>query len=185
MGYHGGIVYAMKGNGTSEFWSYQCDSDRWAQKGDVPCGSGKTVKGGGAMVYATIPNALYVFKGNNTLDFFKYGLGAFGEPQASSFKHQAMGSVKPQATSFKLEVSPSIFRTPQSAIHISFTLPKPGNATLSLYDITGQLVTTLANGYHNAGASSFTLQAPGLPAGVYVLGLETDTYTLTQKLIIE
>jgi len=190
-------VYAMKGNGTYEFWSYQCDSDRWAQKADVPTGSGKPVKGGGAMVYAAMPNALYVFKGNNTLDFFKFGFSAFenrglSRCGLSSDFRQAMGASQSALRNPQLTISPSIFRNPHSAIRIDYTLPKSGNATLKFYDVTGQLVTALATGHHSAGRysllvshSDLGLSHSPLAHGIYILRLSTETTTLTQKLIIE
>jgi len=46
-------------------------------------------------------------------------------------------------------------------------------------------VTTLADGYHDAGASSLKLQASSLPAGIYIIRLESNNATTTQKLIIE
>ena len=181
LAYHGGNVYALKGGNTNEFWSYQADSNRWTQGPDMPAVS-KRVKGGGAMVYAALVNGLYATRGNNTSEFFRYGLTAYGEPQASSFKPQAMGSVKPQATSTKLEVFPNPF---SGTTAISFTLPKADNYSLRLYDISGQLVATLANGYHSAGASTLKLQASSLPAGIYIIRLEADNTTTTQKLIVE
>ena len=180
---HRNTAYALKGNNTQEFWKYASDSNKWQQAEDMPIGGGKRVKGGGALVYAAQPApALHALKGNNTLEFWSYGLATYDRLEAASFKPQAQGSVKPQASSFKLEVNPNPFA---GATVIRYTLPKPGNATLSLYDITGQLVTTLASGHHNAGASSLSLQASSLPAGIYVLRLSTETTTLTQKLIVE
>jgi hypothetical protein len=73
-----------------------------------------------------------------------------------------------------------------SPIRIDYTLPRAGNATIKLYDITGQLISTLASGYHNAG--DYLLAAGGqrlAASGVYVLKLTTSNTTTTAKLVIE
>jgi hypothetical protein len=181
MGYQNGTIYAMKGGGTSEFWSYQCDSDKWTQQTDVPAGSGKTVKGGGAMVHGNLPySAFYVFKGNKTNDFFMYVPASFDLSQAASTKSQVEGSFKSQTASLGLDATPNPFT---SATSIRYTLPRAGNASLKLYDVTGQLVTTFASGYHSAG--NYTTSTPTLARGIYVLKLTTETTSATRKLIVE
>ena len=178
--YLGGELYAQKGGGTREFWCYNPATDAWTQTEDMPVGGGKPVKGGGGLCAGT--NSTYSLKGNNTLEFFSYTPAAFDQLQAASFKPQTEAQAQAPSSSFKLEVSPSPFT---GATTIRYALPRAGNATLKLYDVAGQLVSTLANGYHNAGASSFALQASSLPAGIYILRLSSETTTLTQKLIIE
>jgi hypothetical protein len=180
MAYENGTIYAMKGGGTNEFWSYQCDSDKWTQQTDVPAGSGKLVKGGGAMVWAEMPYAFYVFKGNKTNDFFKYVPATFDLSQAASTKSQVEGSFKSRTASLGLDATPNPFT---SATSIRYTLPRAGNASLKLYDVTGQLVTTFASGYHNAG--NYTTSTPTLARGIYVLKLTTETTSATRKLIVE
>jgi immune inhibitor A len=183
-----GCVYALKGGGTDEFWQYQADSDRWLQGQDIPAGSGRPVKGGGALTRSAGTNSLYAFKGNNTLDFFKYGLAALDPLEASGTRPKAQSS--PQSTNHNpqsdlgLRLSPSVLVCGSSpVIRIDYTLPKAGNATVKLYDITGQLVTTLASGYNNAG--SYKSTTPLLASGIYVLKLTTDNTTFTAKLIVE
>jgi len=69
---------------------------------------------------------------------------------------------------------------------ISYDLPKAGNVSLKLYDVTGKLVTTLASGCRNAGHYALGLRPDAkLAAGIYVLRLETGNSTATTKLIIE
>jgi hypothetical protein len=179
MAYHAGIVYAQKGNNTNEFWSYQCDSDRWVQKTDIPAGSGKNVKGGGAMTYVANDNALYIFKGNNTLDFFKYGLSAYGLQLTANSQNEMSSGRQPSAVS-RLLISPNPF---SNTTTISYSLPTAANYSLKLYDVTGQLISTLASGNRNAG--SYTLTTPTLARGIYVLKLATNNTTNTAKLIVE
>jgi hypothetical protein len=72
-----------------------------------------------------------------------------------------------------------------NATTVSYTLLKAGTASLKFYDVTGQLVQVLTDGYHNAGTSSFILHPSSLSSGIYLLELETGNTTTTKKLIIE
>jgi hypothetical protein len=180
LAYHAGHLYAQKGGNTYEFWTYAADSDRWAQYPDVPLGSGKKVKGGGALVYASGPNALYEFKGNNTLDFFKYGFSAISS-QFTAYSPNVLSNSALATRHSTLAVAPNPF---SGTTTLSFSLPKAGNASLKLYDVTGQVVRVLTTGYHPAGTSSFILR-PSLSRGIYMLRFESDRYCATRKLIIE
>ena len=183
LAFHGHEAYALKGGNTLEFWKYFADSERWQQLEDMPVGGGRRVKGGGALVHAASNNALYATKGNNTLEFYNYyplalayGLqltanGPENTQSGSSFRNQQSA----------LRISPNPF---SGATTIRYALPRAGNATLNLYDITGQLVTTLVTGYHPAGTSSLALLPSSLSAGIYVLRFESDNTFLTRNLII-
>lgn len=70
---------------------------------------------------------------------------------------------------------------------ISFEIPRTSWVTLKVYDITGNLVTTLVNGYRNAGVHEVDLDLSGvktvLPSGVYFYRLDAGNYTKSKKLI--
>jgi len=181
LAYHSGKVYALKGGNTKEFWSYQADSDKWMQLPDVPAGSGKNVKGGGAITYAGSPTpALYVLNGNNTLDFFKYGLTGFSTLVTGSSPDVQTSSIRnPQSS---MRIAPNPF---SNATTISYALSRPGNVSLKVYDITGTLVTTLTEGHADAGSYCAHVDATRLARGIYLLKLESEGTTTTTKLIVE
>ena len=182
MAYHDGIVYLSKGGNTVEFWKYYADSDKWAQMPDVPFGSGRNVKGGGAMTYAPKPGpGVYVLKGNNTNDLFRYGFGAMTNAQAPMTNAGAQGGTD-RGLQFALRIAPNPFTTTTT---IGYSLPHAGNVSLKLYDITGKLVTTYAKGYRNAGRFAFSVQRSELAAGIYILKLTTEDKATTTKLIVE
>jgi YVTN family beta-propeller protein len=172
-------VYCLKGGGTREFWTWQADSDKWTQLEDMPAGGGKPVKGGGALTRAN--DKLYAFKGNNTLEFYSYAPASAVSSEQIAGSSAQTGDAQ-RAPAFSLSVSPTLFR---AGATIHYSLPRAGNYSLKLYDITGQLVTTLASGYHNAGTSSLRLSPSSLSSGIYVLKLTTDGATTTVKLIVE
>ena len=181
--YHAGYAYALKGNNTQEFWGYQADSDRWTQKADMPLGGGKKVKAGGGLVYAALPSGLYALKGNNTFEFWKYGLASYRSPLTDYRPENTQSSIfNLQSSIFNLRVSPNPFT---GTTTIRYTLPGPGACCLSLYDVTGKLVTTIVAGQRDAGSYSLPAGFSSLASGIYVLKLETEGYSTTQKLIIE
>jgi hypothetical protein len=184
--YNRGRIYALKGGNTQEFWTYQADSDRWAQSDDVPIGAGKRVKGGGALVFGggvlDQGPALYATKGNNTFEFYDYPLTDFVPQAGSENDFQVATNSRVAVGKPLLQIAPNPFTSTTS---IRYTLARAGNVNLRLYDVTGKLVSTLASGYHNAGTSSFIVHRSSLSSGIYVLKLESEGQSLTRKLVIK
>lgn len=63
--------------------------------------------------------------------------------------------------------------------NIQFTLPHDEQITLTIYDMKGTLVTSLANGLFRSGANSVVFDATALPSGTYEYRLKTPNGTLT------
>lgn len=68
---------------------------------------------------------------------------------------------------------------------VRYSVGRPGMVSLRLYDISGKLVSTLARSQMAAGNYQTTVDASKLAHGVYLLKFATDTYTTTDKLVIE
>jgi len=67
-----GWLYALKGNRTVEFYTFNTISDYWMTLLNLPFGmSGKSVKAGGGLI-SDGERYLYALKGNNTVEFFRY-----------------------------------------------------------------------------------------------------------------
>jgi hypothetical protein len=177
---HGSTVYALKGGNTNEFWQYRRADGHWYTLEDMPPGS-KRVEGGGALAYAPGADALFAFRGNNTLEFWTYGpLAAYGSPLTANSNVMTNSSTLQLSNS--LRIAPNPFT---NAATIAYSLPRAGNVSLKLYDVTGKLIQTLASGYHPAGASSFILYPSSLSKGIYLLKLTIEGYSTTEKLILE
>lgn len=67
---------------------------------------------------------------------------------------------------------------------INFSIPKAGNVTLKVYDVLGNEVATLVNGYKNAQSYQVEFDASALSSGVYFYTLKVDNFTQTQKMIL-
>ncbi len=73
------LVFALKGNGTCEFWRYDVIGDSWSRRADIPLGTGlkpKPVKGGSGLAFwhqgSTGNDYVYALKGNRTYEFWRY-----------------------------------------------------------------------------------------------------------------
>ena len=64
---------------------------------------------------------------------------------------------------------------------ISFSLPV---ATLIVYNLMGQKVATVADGFYEAGVHACEWDGSVVSSGVYFYRLETDAYTETKKMVL-
>jgi hypothetical protein len=67
---------------------------------------------------------------------------------------------------------------------ISYTIAKAGNVTLKVYNMLGQDVATLVNGYQAANTYSVKFNASGLSSGVYVYELRSGSSAITKKMVL-
>jgi uncharacterized protein (TIGR03790 family) len=71
---------------------------------------------------------------------------------------------------------------PTTTINVS--LQERGNVSLKIYNIAGQEVATLLNGFAEAGQTAVRFDASSLPSGTYVSRLQTENSTVTQKMLL-
>jgi len=67
---------------------------------------------------------------------------------------------------------------------IIYTLAKSGNITLKVYNILGSEVTTLVDGFMEAGKHSVKFNAKDFTSGVYFYTIKADNFTSTRKMIL-
>ncbi len=67
---------------------------------------------------------------------------------------------------------------------INFTLPKSGNVSLKVYNVLGQEVATLVDGFMTAQKYEVTFDASKLASGVYVYSLQSDNFSQSKKMIL-
>ena len=114
------------------------------------------------------------------------------EPYTSEMKMLRVGwdtplSANPQPEvvgsprDFGLAAYPNPFN---ATTKISFTLAKTGDVQLSVFDITGRRVKTLANEAMSAGAHAVMFEARELPSGIYLCHLKAISGRMTQKLVL-
>ncbi len=67
---------------------------------------------------------------------------------------------------------------------IRFELPTAGEIRLELYSPAGERLSTLAEGFREAGVHSVRLNGEGLASGIYYYTLRSDGTQLTRKMIL-
>ena len=70
------------------------------------------------------------------------------------------------------------------ATRIGFDLDKSAQVTLRVFDATGRLVATVADGQYAAGAHSVEFASTGLAAGVYVYTLDVEGEVSTRRMMV-
>lgn len=70
------------------------------------------------------------------------------------------------------------------ATQLKFSLPNTAQVKLTLFDVTGRNVATLADDVFQAGTYSATWNAQAFASGAYFARLETAGFTHTQKLVL-
>ncbi len=67
---------------------------------------------------------------------------------------------------------------------ISYALPKSARVKIEVFNMLGEKVTTLVNGYEQAGIYKVQWDAGNLASGIYLYRFMTDKITITRKMIL-
>ncbi|MCK5258176.1 MAG: T9SS type A sorting domain-containing protein, partial [Thermoplasmatales archaeon] len=123
-------------------------------------------------------------------DIYAYGLWAGAGVLGFNF---VRGAVKPFYTTGIAENSNNSLKDIQFTLsptvvtnlaHVSFHVPKSGNATLTLFDVTGRFVESVFNGVLDKGTNTININTSKLANGIYFVSFETKAGTQTAKFII-
>jgi plastocyanin len=78
------------------------------------------------------------------------------------------------------------FPNPTSNVsNVTFSVASEGYATLEVYDMTGRSIESLFSGMASTGKDyRFSFSGSGLPEGVYIYRLSTETETVIEKIMI-
>ncbi|MEE9431842.1 MAG: T9SS type A sorting domain-containing protein, partial [Melioribacteraceae bacterium] len=67
---------------------------------------------------------------------------------------------------------------------INYTLPEDGNVALRIYDVLGNEVKVLENGYKTIGNYSHTFDASNLTSGIYFYTIRSGNYSETKQMLL-
>jgi photosystem II stability/assembly factor-like uncharacterized protein len=82
---------------------------------------------------------------------------------------------------FALGVYPNPFNASAS---LTFVVPARQRVRLGVFDVTGRLVCTLADGFYEVGSHDLRFDASALPSGIYFARVTGGTANVTQKLVL-
>jgi hypothetical protein len=174
-----GILYAIKGGNTQEFWRLDIDRGLWSELDTIPAvgstGRKKRIKGGGDMTFGC--GQLFVLKGGKTLE--NWAWGPLGQAQgAGPGRRDGLQSdcrLPIGVSGLQAERNP----VPVGQARLHYSLPTFGTAWLEVVDASGRVVSRrLVTGSGGSVALS------GLGRGVYVARLAGPGWSRSLKLTV-
>jgi M6 family metalloprotease-like protein len=180
------LIYIIKGGGSGEFWAFNPDDSTWTAKETIPIlnNDKKSVPKAGAAL-TELDDKIWLWKGNNSAEFWCYTPAT----TKSNLKNQTSNiagtiitnqSEKTANITPLLQVSPNPF---SKTTMVNYIVPIAGNITLNLYDVTGSIIKTITNEYHNTG--TYTIHLSNMASGVYFLRYENANSKTEVKLIVQ
>ncbi|GBE29218.1 hypothetical protein BMS3Bbin04_00230 [bacterium BMS3Bbin04] len=85
------------------------------------------------------------------------------------------------ATYLTVDAYPNPFN---STTNVRYSLSKPGEVSLDIYDLLGRHVVSLFTGRQSQGTHEVMFDASDLASGSYFLRLEADKHSVNRKLIL-
>lgn len=67
---------------------------------------------------------------------------------------------------------------------IRYAIPEAGLVTLKVYNLLGEQVALLVDGFRNAGSYEVQFNASELPSGIYLYSITTNNFTSTKKMML-
>jgi hypothetical protein len=68
--------------------------------------------------------------------------------------------------------------------NVNFVLPEAANVSLTVFNLLGQQVATLANGNFEAGSHSLVFDASSLTSGLYLVRLEAPGQSVVHRMLL-
>jgi len=86
---------------------------------------------------------------------------------------------------FRSDINFGVYPNPaQNEANVKLNLTNNSKLTLTLTDILGKSITTVADGQYNAGENVFPMNIANLQSGVYLINLTINGESVSKKLII-
>jgi hypothetical protein len=104
--------------------------------------------------------------------------------ELSIYKYTGTGAVKRDGLPVEFVLDQNYPNPFNPSTTITFGLTESSRAKLSVYNLIGQEVAILVDGFLPAGYHEVNFKGDNLPSGVYVYRLATPNQTLTKKMIL-
>lgn len=118
-------------------------------------------------------------------DFSKSGVDGEATsylPESQGFdlsESQVLSTVIPEE--FAVDIHPNPFNPVTS---LSFALPEAGSVKLSVFDVSGRLISQINEGWLDAGTREIRFDGSNLASGIYIYRLEAGRFTASGKMIL-
>jgi hypothetical protein len=142
--------------------------------------------------YATSKTSTYSDTGLTALTKYYYRVraeNALGNSDYSNTANATTTNIQANTTlslNYELQNYPNPFNP---STQINYSIPKPSQVKLVIYDMIGREIETIVDEYQNAGVYHYTWKAAGingqqLASGTYLLRLSAGDYSQTLKLLL-
>jgi len=174
-----GSIYALKGGNTTECWTYEAGANTWTEFDGLPqmARTGKTRKVYVGASIVNVDGTLFALKGNKTNELWRYALGYASAPQPS---REGVQSAATPLGDGRITIGPSPLAG--GVVHLNVGRTSSQRATVRLYDASGRSVAVWKPVLSNGTAD---LDVGRLAAGVYLVRVEAEGLSATQKLVVE
>ncbi|HEY3876212.1 MAG TPA: LamG-like jellyroll fold domain-containing protein [Candidatus Kapabacteria bacterium] len=113
--------------------------------------------------------------------YYRVAIVGFNEKELPIYTYPIKLDYAPDRDIFVEQNEPNPFN-PTTIIAVRLT--KPETVKLSVFDMFGREVTTLANEKLSAGRHAYPLDATGWPPGIYFYKVQTAAATVTRKMVL-
>jgi PKD repeat protein len=173
---------------TEDFWLQYYDGSSW----QTVATWARTIDFDNGVFYhkvVSIPAGTYNYPTNAQLRFTCDASGNKDWVYIDEIEFRGYGSAAKRA---KLtELVPDMFTLTQNypnpfnpTTTIEFGLPQASDVSVTIYNITGQRVARVADGYYTAGVHTVTWDANRHASGIYFYRLETSDFVQTKKMVL-
>jgi len=182
--WYDGSLYALKGGNTCQFYKYlPAPGDTWTELDTIKSfgstAKKKKVKAGGDLTSYGY-GAFFALKGNKTNEFWRYVVPTADRKQDTGNRAGVMAGPS-TIYDVRFSISPNPLMVGFATIR--YAMPKPGPMSVSVLDVAGRSVfrqSAIGN-----RSSTMSLDLRNLSNGVYLVRLDADGYSHSQKLVVQ
>ncbi|MFZ5434557.1 MAG: carboxypeptidase regulatory-like domain-containing protein [Calditrichota bacterium] len=91
---------------------------------------------------------------------------------------------QPVRTAYEYALQPAYPNPFNPTTSLTFAVPHTAEVAITVFDVMGREVQTVAQGVYSAGEYTVAFDAAGLPSGLYLARMQTADFTATQKLLL-
>jgi hypothetical protein len=103
---------------------------------------------------------------------------------ASALRGDKAEDLKPAVPSKEIVLHPNYPNPFNPSTAIAYSIPEARHITIKVYDLAGQEVATLVDGYQNRGDYQVIFDAMGKPSGFYFVVLKADAEIYVRRLLL-